>query len=271
MRSLLLIFLLFLCLSGFAQKGNPNESKWHARENISNTEYAAIKKSGISYFLSNDNDNLYLELKIEGIDVQNMIIHQGLVLWIDMEGKLRRKLGVRYPIGSQKKLSHSKASQPELATNPDGSPGSPLSMANTIELIGFIGEQVRHFASENPDNFSGSVKYDNNGVLYYKMRLPIAKLPLRNKKEGNGAMPFALGLEYGFKPEAGNQGAAANQPPASYNKKSVSRGSGRPVPGRPGRGEKISDENVGRNAKTNEYESGSELLWIKDIKLAASK
>jgi hypothetical protein len=271
MKSHILIFSLFLCTALNAQKGNTVESKWYESDKQVKSDYVKIKKSGVAYSLSNDNDNIYLDLRIEGTEVQNLIIRQGLVLWIDMEGKLRKKLGVRYPIGSQKQLSHSRVSQLELTTNPDGSPKTPLSMANTIELIGFTGEQERHFPSENPDNFSGSVKYDNDGVLYYKMRIPLSKIPVRNAKKGNEAMLFALGLEYGFAVETNKPGPGANQPGSSDNQQQGSRGGGRSGGGRSSRGGRMPIGNIGNNPESHTSEAGSELLWIKDIKLAASK
>jgi len=271
MKSSLLILSFFLCLAANAQKGNLNESRWHTGDDAGKSDYVTLKKSGVSYFLSNGNDNIYLYLRIEGAEVQNMIIRQGMVLWIDMEGKLRKKLGVRFPVGSQKQLAHSKASQLELTTNPDGSPKTPLSMANTIELIGFTGEQERHFPSENADNFSATVKYDNDGVLCYKMRMPVAKLPVRNTKEGNGAMPFTLGLEYGFASEINKPGPSMNQAASSDNQSAGSRGGGRSGGGRSGRGGRMAIGSIGNNHETHENEAGSELLWIKDIKLAASK
>jgi hypothetical protein len=271
MKSTLLILSLFLSVAANAQKENLNESRWHSGDNNRISDYKNVKKSGISYFLSNDNENIYLDLRIEGTEVQNVIIRQGMVLWIDMEGKLRKKLGVRFPVGSQKQLSHSKASQLELTTNPDGSPKTPLSMANTIELIGFTGEQERHFPSENADNFSATLKYDNDGVLCYKMRMPLAKLPVRNTKEGNGALPFTLGLEYGFAAETNKPGPSMNQASSSDNQSAGSRGGGRSGGGRSGRGGRMSIGSIGNNPETHNTEAGSELLWIKDIKLAASK
>jgi len=271
MKSSLLILSIFLCVAVNAQKGNQNEIRWHSGDNAGKSDYVSIKKSGISYFLSNDNDNIYLDLRIEGTEVQNMIIRQGMVLWIDMEGKQRKKLGVRFPVGSQKQLAHSKSSQLELTTNPDGSPKTPLSMANTIELIGFTSELERHFPSENADNFSGTIKYDNDGVLCYKMRMPVMKLPIRNSKEGNGAMPFTIGLEYGFAAETGKQGQAANRSASSDNPPAGSRGGGRSGGSRSGRGGRMSIGNLGNNPEIHESDAGAELLWIKDIKLAASK
>lgn len=188
--------------------------------------------------MTNDNDNIYIDLKIEDPKSQEMILRKGLILWIDMEGKSLKKMGVRYPLGSQNQGSYNITGKSETAkkSEPDGS--SLLKMSNTIELIGFISEQERRFPSENPDNFRGSVKYDEDRSLHYKMVMPVAKLPVRNSKEGKGAMPFTLGIEYGFQKEA-------DKPDGKLN--------------------------TGRNTRALETKTGSELHWIKNVKLATSK
>ena len=114
-----------------------------------------------------------------------------------MDSKLLKKMGIRFPVGSQNSVGRKKSGMPDNSTNADGSIVTPLSLANTIELIGFTNEEARRFSADNYDNFRGSVKYDNEGTLHYKMIMPITKLPVRNSKDGDGAMPFLFGIEYG--------------------------------------------------------------------------
>jgi hypothetical protein len=181
MKIPLSILLIALCISVNAQKTNLNQSSWHVSDKIDASEFQPLKKTGLLYFISNDNDNIYFSLKIPDMKDQNRILFQGLTLWISMDDKPVPKMGVRYPMGSQNQTSQD----------------SPLALANTIELIGFITEQERHFPADNSDNFRGSVKVAGDGILYYRLMMPVSKLPVRNSREGNGAMPFALGLEFG--------------------------------------------------------------------------
>jgi hypothetical protein len=176
MKSVILILILFLNGSLRAQDHNLSLSFWHTGDVVKDSDYQPIKKSGISFFLSNNNEKIYINLKITGKDVQNLILEDGLTIWIDMDGKHARKMGVRFVPKSDKK--------------------APFSQTNTIELIGFITEQERHFAAENPDNFKASVKSDD-GIIYFRMIMPVSKLPLRNSQDGRGTMPFYLGVEAG--------------------------------------------------------------------------
>lgn len=213
------------------QKESLNQVKWHSDDKVNMSDYTPVKKTGLYYYLSNDNENLYVDLRIENAVAQNMILSRGLIIWIDMEGKSKKIMGVRFPMGSQNQGTHYQASQPP-------NPASQISMANRIELIGFTNEQERHFPAENADNFSGYVRFDTKGILYYKMKMQIAKLPVRNSKEGKGAVPFTLGIEYGFNQEINNQGDKSG---------------------------------IGRNPKTPVIAAGSEIHWIKEVKLATSK
>jgi len=167
------------------------------------------------YFLSNDNDNMYVDIKVEDHGIQNRILKEGLTIWISMSGKEEKKMGVRFPIGSQNQGTHRKTDHQENNSVPDGKPVNPIAMANTIEIIGFTSEQQRHFPSDNHDSFRGSVKYDEAGILYYKLVIPIIKLPLRNTRAGNGAMPFILGIEYGSLSVVNKQGENRGPAPSS--------------------------------------------------------
>ncbi len=96
-----------------------------------------------------------------------------------MDGKQTKKMGIRYPIGSQRSSGRNRNGMELMQTNPDGSMVTPLSLANSIELIGFTGESERHLPSENADSFNGNVKYDSNGILHYRLVMPVSKIPIQ--------------------------------------------------------------------------------------------
>jgi hypothetical protein len=274
MKTFLLFFSLLFCTGINAQKGNLIISKWHKSENtefkVPSGEYSFFKKGKLGYFLSNDNDNIYVNLKIEESGVQNRILKEGLILWINMDGKASKKMGIRFPIGSQNSEGRNRTGMPESKINPDGSLVTPLSMANTIELIGFTNETARRFPADNPDNFKGSVKFDNDGNLYYWMAMPIAKLPVRNSKDHSGAMPFTFGIEYGVG-QINRAGQGSNVAPVSAPPSGSSRG-GRSGGGQSGgRGQGMGPSQTGSPSASSQNSMTSVLLWIKNIKLATEK
>jgi hypothetical protein len=276
MKSSLLILCFVVCTGLNAQKGKMNLSNWHKGDKPELSDFKQVRRTGLYYTLSNDDDNLYIDLIIQEKKDQNSILNNGLVLWINMEEKAVQKMGIRYPMGSQNQGIRNKSFQAGRDITPKDNAGNPLSMANTIEILGFIGERERHFPSDNTDNFRGWIKFDETGRLHYRMIMPIVRLPIRNSREGNGAMPFSLGIEYGFSSDS-RQTSENNNPSQSYDYQSGGTRNGtnaKHKPGsanRPGKNGKMADENAGRNPKNQNIASGSELHWIKNIRLAASK
>lgn len=236
MKLSLLIISVLIGTVMFAQNGNTIMSRWHNSDKIEISDYQSLKKTGLFFYISNDKDNIYIDLKFDKPEDQRMILNEGLVLWINMDGKPVKIQGIRYPTGSQKPGMRNGVLNSKDNVKGNGDPDYLISMANSIEIIGFISEQERHFPSQNVDNFRGSLRYDK-GILFYRMVMPLAKLPVRNSKDGNGAMPFTMGIEYGF--------------PVELNKPD----------------EKV---NIGRNPRVQQAASGSEIQWIKNVRLATS-
>jgi hypothetical protein len=279
MKTLVIFFSLFISASIDAQKGNLILSNWHQTENkefsVRPEDYSFLKKGKLWYSLSNDNDNIYISLKIEDPGVQNRILKEGLIVWINMDGKSSKKMGIRYPIGSQSSEGRRRPGMPEAKTNADGSLVTPLSLANTIELIGFTNEVARRFPADNADNFKGSLRFNNEGTLFYWMAMPIAKLPVRNSKDSSGAMPFTLGIEYGaVQVNSNGQGGNVAQPPPSGPPSGGSRGGpsggGRAGGGQSGgRGQGMGTAQTGYPSSQNS--TPSVLLWLKNIRLATDR
>ena len=209
MKAISTILLFLLCLNLNGQKNKTFLSSWIDSEetemSVSSDSYTYFGKGKMYCFFSNNNNNVILNLMIEDPVVQNLILRQGLTIWIDMDRKPVRKTGIRFPIGYQYLSNHSNRSSAENQIDPAGTAATPLSLAKTIELIGFSGEDARYLPAYNSDSFRGSITYDDKGVLYYKMVIPISKLAIRNSKDGQGAMPFSFGIEYGAAPVVNNQ------------------------------------------------------------------
>ena len=240
MKSYFLIISVLLSVGLNAQKRNLNLSSWHLSDKIESSDYMPLDKSGLSCLISNDNDNVYIDMKVDDRKIQHRILTEGLTIWINMDGREEKKMGIRFPLGSQNKPGRKNAGQVEKSQTRAENMEDLVAIANTIEIVGFISEQQRRFPSENRDSFRGSVKLEEGGKLYYKLIMPMAKLPLRNSRNGHGTMPFFMGIEYGSLPITNNSVNRGPAPSSIFHS------------GSPGRG-------------------GSELIWIKDVRLASSK
>jgi hypothetical protein len=276
MKSTLLILSVFCSGILNGQKVSQAACQWHKSDKTEISDYKPLRKSGLLYYLSNDSENIYADIVFSIAAEQNMILRYGFILWINMDGKSMKKMGIRFPVGSHNQPGNNRYAQTGNEKTRDVFQGNLLTMANTIELIGFTNESERRFSSDNPDNFRGYVKFDDRGALIYRMVMPLTKLPVRNTKEGEGIVPFTLGLEFGFSDEKGKSTENSKQSALSSDNKGVYTGGS--VKGkRPGKGshmakgERTSQGAIGKNSKSQQDAGGSELFWIKDIRLATSK
>lgn len=271
MRLFVLSLSVLLSLNLFAQKGDPYLCVWNdgkdSGSEISSEKFLCSKKGKVCYLISNNKDNVLLDLRVEDVMVQNRILKEGMTIWISMDGKLTKKMGVRFPIGSQRSSGRGRNGMELMQTNPDGSMVTPLSLANSIELIGFTSESERRLPSENADSFNGFVKYDNNGILQYRLLMPISKIPIRNSKDSNGPMPFIIGVEYGESAPASNDLRGSAPPPpgggGSGGRGGPGGGRGGGMPG--GSGQARSLPNTAQVSKP------PVIIWIRNIKLATGK
>jgi hypothetical protein len=266
MKKIIFPVLILLCLNASGQKDKSYQSSWHKEGadelSIPSDSYTYFEKGKLFYFLSNDESKIILDIKIEDEGIQNRILKEGMTIWINMDGKQKKDMGVRFPIGSQYQAG-GKGNHTTL--NEDGTVITPLSMANTIELVGFSGENSGRLPSENYDSFNGFVNYDKKGILHYRMNLPFEKIPLRNSKEGGGAMPFNLGIEYGMAPAANS-----HTPPPAFSQQGggspKSGGSGKSSGSRGGGTPPVSPPVNGSNGM--EAPKPAVLHWIKNISLS---
>jgi hypothetical protein len=281
MKTFVLILSMILCSNLNGQQGKFLLSSFRndGNGNVSSENFTFSKKAKFYYFISNDKANVYLDLKIDDSEVQSRILLQGLTLWINMDGKSAKKMGVHFPIGSQHSGGRRGQNTQGANLDSEGKPLTPLAQANTIELLGFISEESRRFPADNADSFSGSVSYDKEGVLHYKLKMPLVKIPVRNAKEGGGAMPFTLGIEYGFDPNANGNMEQGMKPLASAGagesggggggggSRGGSSGGGRSG----GRGQVAVAPSISSGSYSAQAVAPPVEFWIKNIKLATEK
>lgn len=274
MKIIISILALFVTAGSFAQKGGVPGIKWEdessADKMIPAESFTFAKKANLYYYLSNDKENVYVRLRITDTEVQSKILNLGLTIWINMDGKTSKTIGLKFPIGAK-----NPASRRGMEKSPDGLTPSPLAMANTIELIGFTTEENRRLPAQNAESFTGSIKYDKDGVLHYWMKMPLEKMPLRNAKTGGGEEPFTIGFEYPLAQEMGmggpggpgGPGAPAGEMPAMAPAGGSPRGGG--GGGRQGGGGGVP------MARPPMGSQGSAkppvLFWVKEIKLGKDK
>lgn len=260
MKFIVTLFTLAICISISAQEKNSFSSKWRNSSSeefkLPDSEYMVAKKGKVLYYLSNDDKNIYLDLKITETPEQIRILQMGLTVWVNTDGKTHKEMGIRFPIGTM--FSRGRGGNTNSIINPP----TPLSQANTIELFGFKDVKITRFPSDNTDNIRGKVKYDNDGNLLYSLIIPLLKLPFTNNPSGAGQMPFTLGIEYGAAPTFGDQAGPSGGMP--------SRGGGGERSGRGGGGSRGGSGGMAGGARRNAAStqiSPPVLIWMRNINL----
>lgn len=177
------------------------QSQWH--DNIdedpdtSGISWIRHPKAKFNFYVANNNEYGYFLMKISDKSLQDRILKSGMTLWLNMNNESGKELGIHFPLGSLNSGARNIPGIPDQNSGNAKKDEDLISFANTIELIGFRSEESRRFPSDNADNFRGSVTINGNGTLYYLMRMPAVKIPLRNSKDRKGVMPFTIGIEAG--------------------------------------------------------------------------
>jgi hypothetical protein len=266
MRKIVTLIAFVFFMNAYGQDEKSYQSHW--RDASSNTfkmpddNYAVFKKGNFLYYISNDKENIYVDLKIEDSGVQFKILQEGLTVWFNADGKLRKDVGFRFPIGAKFSTG------PGMRNSGPSVSVSPLAMANTIRLIGLKGAESNMIPAKNNDNFSGSIQYDEAGNLFYTLRMPISKLSLITPEGGAGFEPSTIGIEYGGMPQMGNKPGGQSPPQMSNDMPSGGRGGGGRGGSGGGRGGSGRSIGSGPTAPPAPAAETSKLIWIKKISLA---
>lgn len=274
MKLVIVISALILCLGLNAQKEQNFVCKWldgSSGKVLLPADYVSTRKETLFYCLSNDDKNMYVDIRFtESVD-QSKVLQMGLVLWVNTDGKSRKITGIRFPNGAKFSRAARGRGESQQALNQ----ATPLSMANTIELIGFKNVVPNRFPSNNSDNFRGSVKYDNDGNLLYSMTLPLANLPAGGKSSDGKASLMNFAIEYGAPPQnSGQSGSQSGFPSTSARGGSGGGrrggGGGGGSRGGGGGGGEMGGGAPNMAAGTQEVPKPV-LIWIKNIVLAEKK
>jgi hypothetical protein len=262
MRLILFLIGISLTLASSGQKEKNFPGNWRNQPSgelkLTDSEYQSYKKGLVLYYISNDNENLYLDLKIKETIEQTKLLKVGMNIWICMNGKSQKKTGIRYPIGSD--YSGGRRGYSNQVNAP-----TPLSQAHTIQLIGFKDVEPSRFSADNTDNFRGKAWYNDGGDLLYSLVIPLAKISQLDESQDKTGI-ITLGIEYGVPPEMGAGGPPSGGAPPS----GAPRGGGGGRPGGGG-GQPGAPSGMGGppTSSSGSQSLGSPVLfWVKDIALA---
>ncbi|MGA1978723.1 MAG: hypothetical protein ABSG89_12845 [Bacteroidales bacterium] len=238
MRSALTVLFFALCSVVYAQKDKSFYVHWHDKGiddlKLKPSMMLYSEKGKFYYYISNDRDNLYIDLRVFEQDVQRQILGSGLTVWIAMNARKDKKTGLKYPARMQNHGGPEMAGRQNRQTNPEhgiagnqdqqppqgtgneqdeqvmqrrqftqsgrsgnsGNGSIQIPVDAKIELMGFSESGPSFIAPYELNTFRGSMSYDTEGNLWYELVMPLSKIPPPSHKAKNGQGKFIVGFSY---------------------------------------------------------------------------
>jgi len=190
------------------------------------------KEAKLLYGISNDQENIYLRLKVTDQLTQRKIQLRGLTFWMDSVGKSKEQMTLCCPLPRKqediKKMMH------RNRNNPDGNKKRPklkiekfTNGLEGMEIMGFGGNSTKQtLNNKNKNGINVMMAVNEREELIWEAILPL-KMVFSHPEEyqSGGNMYFSFGFETG----------AFNGPPSGSGQRPQRGGSGG---GRQGRGQR---------------------------------
>jgi hypothetical protein len=287
------LFLFISSLFIHAQKDNNFYSRWHGSKfDFKRIQMADLKyseKSKFYYYLSNDKENIYVNLRIDDNQIQRMILRSGLTVWVNMDGKKNRKQGIKYPVGNMSTRrsggrdmearqnpqsgqdAREKPGMSDRRGVPPGEKNMQMMPPNDIEVIGFSKSEPKHPSAIGKEGYNGFISFEKNGTMWYELAIRRSSLPLNKEKKGDKIKPMFLGIEYsGMSSNSQFRGPGQQGMGGSSSGGGGRRGgggsSGRGSSGRGSMGGGASEGGTGAPPAVTETPV---IFWIKNIQMAS--
>lgn len=198
---LILIILLFFNTLSYTQKSL--EARRHYKEILKDaTEnpldfYLFDSNSQTFYFLSNNKDSLFVNLKFQDEQVQKRVLQSGLTLYFDFRKKFKKENSIQFPVQSNQPKE--KKGGPPGKNEPGNSIGMLKEMClekNELWITGFDEPQDEEIIvpADNPDGISGYLRFSDKDELLYQVAIPFEKIPEYSSGERG---PFSFMIESG--------------------------------------------------------------------------
>jgi hypothetical protein len=184
-----------------AQKVATYTSKWYpgvVRENegdlMNLMQYN--EKSQFLFLISNDESSLYVNLMVSDKAAVQKIMRYGLTTWINPEAKQKKKLGIEFPVSSEKQavpaFDRGKTGDRKEARM------AMMAAKNELMILTGFGEkgEIKELDPRNNESFQGRVEMIEGGNLQINLVLSLDKLNL--DMSGVSGKVFSLGFETGY-------------------------------------------------------------------------
>ena len=133
----------------------------------------------LNYAIANDQDNLYVALRINDRSEQIRVLRAGLTLSIDTKGKKKETFSITFPVGDQSANDMVQGAQDmQQNTNVTQEDRDELAQARLtklreIKVSGFKDIESETMTTSNTYGFKVAIDYDKDGNLIYEAAVPL--------------------------------------------------------------------------------------------------
>lgn len=175
---------------------------WYKQDTVKIEESSPVEgmfydnKSGLLYKISNDNEFLTADLQINNEAVQKKILLFGLTMWIDTTGKMKKNIGVKFPVRSSGLNKSSGEKMKEFQGNFKQRKKMIADNSYEIAIIGQKGtDDVVIVDKRYKKGIKANITFDSYGMMHYQLKIPYNRINLlfNGLIQGNPSMGFETG------------------------------------------------------------------------------
>jgi uncharacterized membrane protein YgcG len=133
----------------------------------------------LNYSLANDQDNIYMAIRIGDRSQQIRVLRAGLTLSIDTRGKKKETFSITFPVGDQS-IDTQVQEAADLQGNSDVNQQDRDDLAKArmtklreIRVVGFKDIEGETITTSNTYGIKTAIDYDKDGNLVYEAAIPI--------------------------------------------------------------------------------------------------
>lgn len=152
--------------------------------------FASVDKDlRLSMAVKNDDQYLYLALVTSDTPTALQVLNQGLIVWFDVEGGTRKRLGIQYPMGRGTGVGRDP--QGEQPPDPEAMWRRRLADDRLLlaQLLGPGKEDIKSLVLDLSHPIRATLGH-SQGTLIYELAIPLARAA--NSSDGLGVRPGAV-------------------------------------------------------------------------------
>ncbi|SMO33422.1 hypothetical protein [Solitalea koreensis] len=151
----------------------------------------ATEKGGIQYGISNDNEKLYMVMKITDKQTQMKMLSSGATIWIDTIGKKEKEVTLNYPV----RLNESVMRPGKSGERGHAMLQKLLAEQNEMVLNGFKLIEGGELPINNQYGVNVKMNIDQDNALVYELTLPFNTFYKNYQVALKNGKPLTMGVE----------------------------------------------------------------------------